>query len=40
MALVMGLYKSKAYNTVEDAAAEEESKCLVAEAAEEGEKLY
>ena len=34
----MGLSKSKAKKTAEDAAAEEESKCLAAEAAGEGEK--
>ena len=34
----MGLYKSEAKKAVEDATAEEDSKCLVEEAAEEGEK--
>ena len=34
----MALSKYKARKAVEDAAEEEESKCLAAEAAEEGEK--
>ena len=36
----MALSKSEAKKTAEDSAAEEESKCLEAEAAGEGEKLY
>ena len=35
----MGIYQSKAKKAAEDAAAKEESKCLAAEAAGEGEKL-
>ena len=38
MALGMALSKSEARKASEDAVAEEESKCLVAEAAGEGEK--
>ena len=36
----MGLSKSEAKKTAEDATAEEERKCLAAEAAGEGEKSY
>ena len=38
LALGMALSKSEAKKAAEDAAAEEESKCLAAEAAGEGEK--
>ena len=40
LALGMGLSKSKAKKAAEDIAAEEESKCLAAEAAGEGGKSY
>ena len=36
----MGLSKSEAKKSVEDAAAEEERKCLAAEADSEGDKSY
>ena len=38
LALGIGLYKSEANKAAEDATAEEERKCLAAEAAGEGEK--
>ena len=38
MALGMEIYKSKAKRAAEDAAAEEERKCLAEEASGEGEK--